>query len=256
VSEKSTNRDRAAEERANKRSSWAGGDDFPLFDTESASSAQPLFKAPEPVATPSSSKSEPHSGNVSVSLAISTSELCLGATKYVDYRCKLEDNLSGVVTLFDQVAKVEILPGLRFDKRVTLPGYGNYVPQLRSRGDLVVLLTRKPEDRFEVEHRDVILPIEISVYESIVGFKKTVKTVCGQEKTYASDKCTPHGTELLVRGFGLPKFEGKGKPPGKRGDMVLKVEVVWPTGELDSTRKALLKQALGEPGYRSPRRRH
>jgi hypothetical protein len=255
VSEQTAKRDRAADERANKRSSWNGGDEFAFFDTESASSAQPLFRT-APSTSSSSIKADSHPGNVSTELAITATELCVGATKRLEYRCKLEDNLSGVITLFDQTATVEILPGLRYRGRITLPNYGSWIPHLRSRGDLIVHLVRKSDDPFQVEHRDIILPIEISVYESMAGFKRTIATVCGKKERYITEKCTPHGKELIMKGFGLPKFEGKGKKPGKRGDMVLKVEVVWPSGELDSSRKALLKQALGESGYRSPQRRY
>lgn len=247
-------------ERGKKRASFSGGDDFnatggdfALFDSAEPHSAQPLFKAPVPnaVAPPSNGKELPP-GSIMQDLHVTLSDLYSGAKKRVPVERMLEDSMSGQLQSFMETFDVQIYPGLRPGNRVTFPGRGDWVPQLQSYGDLAFVLIEKPHELYEREGRDLIMSVEVNLYESLVGWTREIQTICGETLEVSPRKSTPVGMLVPVGSYGLPKFMGKNQQPGPRGDFLLKVNVRWPTTTFDPKQRALLRQAFGE-GSRSPR---
>jgi hypothetical protein len=246
-------------DRNRKRASWAPADDFnagdfTLFDSSDPALSQNLFNTPQPSNTASSpaSKQNVAPGNIIQDLPVSLSDLYAGAKKRVSVQRLLPDSMSGQLQRFADVFEVQVYAGLRPGSRITMPKLGNYVPQLQTCGDLVFVLVEKPHDTFTRDGRDLIMRTEVTLYESLCGWSRNVTTLCGQTLQVSLKRPTPPGEMVPVGTYGMPKFVGKDAPPGPRGELILKVDVRWPTSGFDSRQRALLRQALGEGG-KSPR---
>jgi DnaJ family protein B protein 4 len=254
---------RGTPDREKKRSSWYEGGDFALFDTSDPPSTQNLFKSTTAAPATSASSAaaaaaaaanaEVAPGTITQELPVSLSDLLNGTKKRVKVQRLLLDSMSGELHTFTEVLDVQVYAGLRPGSRVTLAGRGDWIPALQRFGDLVFLLVEKRHDTYERDGRDLVMRVELSLYESLCGWSRTVETLCGRKLQVSPARPTPAGETLSVGPYGMPKFVGKDLPPGPRGELLLKVEVRWPSGGFDSRQRALLRQALVEGG-RSPRR--
>jgi DnaJ-class molecular chaperone len=247
-------------DRNRKRASWApdddfdAGGDFTLFDSSDPAAAQNLFNTPQSSnpTSQSSSKQDIPPGNIIQDLPVSLTDLFAGTKKRVPVHRLLPDSMSGQLQRFAEVLDVQVYAGLRPGSRITMAKLGDYVPRLQTFGDLVFILVEKPHDTFNRDGRDLIMRTEVTMYESLCGWSRNVTTVCGQTLQVSLKRPTPAGEMVPVGAYGMPKFVGKDAPPGPRGDLILKVDVRWPTTGFDSRQRALLRQALGEGG-KSPR---
>jgi DnaJ C terminal domain len=254
---------RETSDRNKKRASWSAAPeyfddgDFPLFDSSDPPSTQNLFKTPSAPSTSSATKSDTKSntkpGTITQDLQVSLMDLFTGTKKRVQVQRLLPDSMSGELHTFSEVFEVQVYAGLNPGSRVTISGRGDFVPERQSYGDLVFILVEKPHDEFERDGRNLILRVEVSLYESLCGWTRSVDTICGRKLKVSPQRLTPAGDMVQVGSYGMPKFVGKDMPPGSRGQLLLKVDVKWPTTGFDSRQRQLLRQALIEGG-RSPRR--
>jgi DnaJ C terminal domain len=253
---------RSPSSRNKKRASWNPNDfekggDFTLFDTTDAPSNQNLFSK-EPAAkdtktTPVAEAQAP--GTITQELSVTLAELYTGTRKRVQVHRLLPDSMSGSLHSFPEVIDVQIYAGLRPNSRITLARRGDFVPQRGEFGDLIFTIIEKPDDIFTREgtSRNLVANIEISLFESLCGWTRTVTTICGQKLQVSQQQPTPPGDIVFVGVYGMPRFAGKDRAPGERGDLLLRVDVKWPATTISERRKELLRQALGGEGGRSPR---
>ena len=103
------------------------------------------------------------------------------------------------------------------------------------------MLTVSQEDHptFKREGNDLRTTIEISLKEALTGWERTVSTIDGRQIRPSAAGPTQPGAEIRFPEQGMPKS----KKPGERGDLIVQVNVKFPTS-LTPDQKAQLRQIL------------
>merc|ERR1711865_851718 len=91
-------------------------------------------------------------------------------------------------------------------------------------GDVIFKVALKPHSRFERRGNDLHITMEISLGESLVGFKKTIRHLDDREVEVSSQGITgPYDTKR-ISGEGMPQHD----VPSQRGDLFVKMQVTFP----------------------------
>jgi len=133
---------------------------------------------------------------------------------------------------------VKIPAGVNDGARIRLAGEGE--PGIRGGppGNLYVLLHVQPHHIFRRNGDDTVLELAINVAQAALGDKVTIPTLDGEE-TIAIPAGTQTGRVFRLRERGVPHLRRNG-----RGDQLIVVQVVVPTGLTDEQRE--LFQELGQ----------
>jgi molecular chaperone DnaJ len=137
---------------------------------------------------------------------------------------------------------VKIPPGVEDGARMQLTGFGGEGVLGGQPGDLYVRLNVVEDERFERHGTTLYAPLEISFVQATMGDEVKLDGVDAPVAVDVPSGIQP-GTQLTVRGAGLPPLHG-----GKRGDMIVQVQVRVPEKLNDSQIKALrdFAEASGE----------
>jgi DnaJ family protein B protein 4 len=184
--------------------------------------------------TPASDKSP----SIERPLKLTLEELYSGATKRLKVSRRL---LNG--TTEDKVLEIHVLPGWKDGTKVRFPKAGNEILPQGDSQDLVFVTETKPHDTFQREHNDLITTVKISLVEALTGAssKKIITFLDGRRLQVPTPfGIVKPGQETKIPGEGMPiRKEGT----TKKGDLIVKWEVVFPTS-LNSQQKDLVLKAL------------
>jgi DnaJ-class molecular chaperone len=129
----------------------------------------------------------------------------------------------GTVTRHRRV-EVRIPPGVRDGSRVRVGGEGTSGAAGGARGDLYLEVRLRPHPVFERRDDDLHLDLPIAVWEAALGAEVEVPTLRGKV-TMRIPPETASGKTFRLPGYGTPHARG-----GGRGDQLVRVKVVVPTG--------------------------
>lgn len=162
-----------------------------------------------------------------VQVEISLEELYAGATK------KYEFAIGGEKT---QV-RVPIQPGMEAGTRIQVAP------------NLILQLAQRRHPRFERQGDNLHLPMQLSLYEALTGFRRPIKQLDGQRLWLAADRETTRpGSMRRLPGAGMPRFRGVGK-----GDLIVHFSVRFPDAPLRGSAAETLRKVLpGSAGTASP----
>ncbi len=131
--------------------------------------------------------------------------------------------------------EVRIPPGVDQGARLRVVGEGEHGRHGGRPGDLYVVLTIVPHERFGREGAHVLAMEEIGYAQAVLGAELEVETLHGKEKLTIPSG-TRSGALFRLKGQGIDRLGGRG-----RGDHVVEVAIHIPrTSELDDERRALL----------------
>jgi molecular chaperone DnaJ len=138
---------------------------------------------------------------------------------------------------------VRVPPGVQDGQELRLPGQGHAGSREGATGDLVIRcqVLAPPGVRRAGPHLHTTLPI--SVAEAVLGAKVALPTLEGGAALLRIPPGTQGGTELRVRGQGLEL------PDGRRGDMLVRVEIHIPE-VIDEETKDLVRRLAAHHGRR------
>ena len=140
--------------------------------------------------------------------------------------------------------KVRIPAGARNEGKIRLRGQGGKGADGGPDGDLVLRVKVRKHPHFSIRGRQLHLTVPITPLEAYAGARISVPTPDGSvQLTIPAGSQT--GAKLRLRGKGI---EQRGKP---RGDLIVHLEVVLPTGQSESVREAL--EQVEEGFERDPR---
>ncbi len=149
----------------------------------------------------------------------------------------LAEVVTGAVRRFrradGKVIEVKVPAGVDTGSRVRVRGQGG-TGRRGEAGDLWLVVNVEPDPRFERSGRDLRTRVQVPLYTAILGGEVTVNLVTGRARLKIPP-LTQNGTELRMKGQGLPELGGK-----TRGDLLVRVEVVLPE-KLSSKEKALFE---------------
>ena len=144
---------------------------------------------------------------------------------------------------------VDLPAGIADDQRVRLSGRGHAGERGGPPGDLYVLVSVLPDERFvERDGDDLISVLHLPAPAAALGATVPVETLDGVEDVRI-DAGTQPGTVITLRGHGMPSLRN-----GSRGDQRVLVNVVIPRRLSDEQRDMLERFAatLGDENLEEP----
>jgi len=129
---------------------------------------------------------------------------------------------------------VEVPAGVTSENFLTLRGQGSVGPRSGPRGDLIVLLEVKEDERFVRDGANLLHELPITFAQAALGDEVDVPTIEGTARV-TIPAGVQSGEILRLRGLGLPELNG-----AVRGDQLVRV-LVWTPGDLSADQERLLK---------------
>ena len=129
---------------------------------------------------------------------------------------------------------VKIPAGVETGQQIRLAGQGEAGFNGGPYGDLFVMITVQPSDKFEREGSTIYYTLNLNIVQAVLGDVVDVPTVHGDVEL-SIPAGTQTGKTFRLRGKGAPKLRG-----GGQGDEHVTVKVVTPT-KLNSAQKEALR---------------
>jgi DnaJ-class molecular chaperone len=129
--------------------------------------------------------------------------------------------------------EVTIPAGIDTGKRVRMAGQGGVGPYGGPPGDVNLLITVRPDRRFEREGDNLRTDVDVPVTTAVLGGEVEVTTPTGKVALTIPAE-TQSGRSFRLRGQGMPKLKG---PKGERGDLLARARIVVPTHLSDKERE-------------------
>ncbi len=129
--------------------------------------------------------------------------------------------------------EVNIPAGIDTGKRVRVAGQGGPGLNGGSAGDVNLIVTVRPDRRFEREGDNLRTEVDVPVTTAVLGGEVEVPTPTGRVALTVPPE-TQSGRSFRLRGMGMPKLRG-GK--AERGDLMARARIVTPTNLSDRERE-------------------
>jgi molecular chaperone DnaJ len=142
------------------------------------------------------------------------------------------------VTARQRNLEVSIPAGVATGSRVRIRGQGSPGVNGGPAGDVYLVVTVRPDSRFEREGDDLRTEVDIPADVAALGGEAVVTTPTGKV-ALTIPSLTQSGKTFRLRGQGMPKLKAK----GQRGDLLAKARIVIP--ERLSERERELYEELG-----------
>lgn len=157
---------------------------------------------------------------------------CGGQGKHITEKC----NLCGGKKVTKGIASLSV------DVEAGLPeGYVlNYELEADQKpgevpGDLHVTVVTAPHERFERRGNDLLVTVQLTLKEALLGFEKELAHLDGHTVTLSADGVTQHRAQQRIVGEGAPRHH----VPSERGDLLVTYEVKLPQELTPELREAL-----------------
>jgi molecular chaperone DnaJ/curved DNA-binding protein len=121
--------------------------------------------------------------------------------------------------------EVSIPAGIASGKRVRMAGQGGPGLNGGQSGDVNLIITVRPDSRFEREGDNLRTDVDVPVTTAVLGGEVEVSTPTGKVALKVPPE-TQSGKSFRLRGQGMPKLRGK---KGERGDLTARARIVTPT---------------------------
>jgi molecular chaperone DnaJ len=128
--------------------------------------------------------------------------------------------------------KVTAPAGIADGNRLRVPGEGQPGTNGGPNGDLYIFFSVKEHPIFERRDNDLHCHIPINVVQATLGARIEAPTLEGPQELHIPEG-TQNGTELRIKGKGVPEVQGRG-----RGDLIVHVDVRIPTKLTREQRRA------------------
>jgi molecular chaperone DnaJ len=172
---------------------------------------------------------------------------CGGKGKIIKSPCRKCRGVGRVGT--PKKLELRVPAGVDDDQNIIQRGKGDAGLNGGPAGDLIVIITVRPDAMFEREHYDVYVNVPITCAEAALGAKIVVPTIDGKVE-YSVPEGTQSGKTFRLKNRGIPYVNGRG-----RGDQYVKVTVEIPQKLTRAQRDALNKfeDSLKEDNYEQRR---
>jgi molecular chaperone DnaJ len=168
--------------------------------------------------------------------------LCHGAGQVIRHPCMTCAGMGAVER--EREVSVKFPPGIESGQSICVPGYGMPGPPRTPPGDLYILVTTRPDNRFQRNGFDLVMSLPILFTQAVMGGEITVP-VCDRHRedattTLSLPPCTHPGTPVRLERLGVPHPSGRG-----RGDLVVIIDVKMPS-RLSRRAQELVKELNDE----------
>ncbi|SBT72743.1 40 kDa heat shock protein, putative [Plasmodium ovale] len=204
-------------------------DDFPPF----ASFVHNMGGRPEKPSSSHVFKSETYE----VSLLLSLEELYNGCKKKLKITRKRFNGTQSYDD--DKLVTIDVKPGWNDGTTLTFNGEGDQSSPLLEPGDLIFKVKTKEHDRFIRDGSNLIYKCNVPLDKALTGFHFVVKSLDNREINIRVDDIVTPNSRRMIPKEGMPSS----KNPGKKGDLIIDFDVVFPKS-LSSERKKILREVL------------
>lgn len=155
-------------------------------------------------------------------LNVSLEELCSGCTKKMKISRKVL-SADGRLSNNEKVVAVDVKPGWKAGTKVTFPKEGDQaVGKIPS--DIVFVIGEKPHSEFERDGNNLRHKVRTTLKKALCGGEITIPTIDGETLKQTLSEVVDPSTIKVFPGHGMPIS----KQPGKRGDLVVSYDIVFP----------------------------
>ena len=150
---------------------------------------------------------------------------CRGSGEFMAVKDRCQSCHGAKVVKENKILTVEIDKGMKDGKQIRFGEEGDQMPGMRA-GDVIVVLDEQPHARFRRRNHDLIMEMEISLSESLNGFKRPIDTLDGRTLIVSrmAGEITKHGEVLCVVGEGMPIY----RQPFEKGRLIISFNVRFP----------------------------
>ncbi|OEL18344.1 DnaJ-like protein subfamily B member 4 [Dichanthelium oligosanthes] len=145
----------------------------------------------------------------------------------------------GRVAVETEVLAVEVLPGWKKGTKITFPNKGDKLHGQLAQ-DLTFILDVKPHDMYILDGNNLLVKHEIPLVDALAGTAINLRTLDGRNLPVRVEEVVRPGYEVVLENEGWPIR----KEPGKKGKLVIKFDVAFPT-RLSSSQRAAIRQIMG-----------
>ncbi|KAJ9061219.1 hypothetical protein DSO57_1022645 [Entomophthora muscae] len=90
-------------------------------------------------------------------------------------------------------------------RSITVKSAGDQLPSGKFQ-DIIFEIEPKPHEVFFLEGNDLVVQVNLSLLESLCGFRKPIPHLSGSVFYYDTDKCTANGFMDRIPGYGMPSL--------------------------------------------------
>lgn len=161
---------------------------------------------------------------------------CGGKGKMIKKKCTLCKGRK--VHRADQLLSVDIELGTVENYEMRFEMEADQSPELLP-GDVIIHIQTAPHKTFTRKGSDLEMTYQISLGESLLGFKRTFTHLDGREVNVEEKGVVSYGQKRTLKGEGLPVHN----VPSEKGDLVITYHVELPAA-VSEEQRVLLEQAL------------
>ncbi|MGH2587244.1 MAG: DnaJ C-terminal domain-containing protein [Dehalococcoidia bacterium] len=150
-----------------------------------------------------------------------TCTTCNGTGRLGEQPCPTCEGLGSIIRT--KRLEVKVPAGVDTGSRVRIAGQGHPGLGGGATGDMILLVTVRPHDRFERKGADLYVDAPVPLYEALLGGEVEVSTLKGTKLKLKIPAGTQNGRQIRLGGQGMPRSGGNA------GDLFARVKVVLPT---------------------------
>lgn len=173
-------------------------------------------------------------------LPVTLEELYNGAKRSFNIRRTVIDSATGRPKEEVKPLEVPIYRGLKPGAKIKFAGEGGVSPE-GLRQDLHFIIEQRDHPMFTRQDRDLHAVVEIGLGESLLGWQRTITSICGKTVKVGHEGPTPPSWQEPFAGLGMCSYKNN----EERGDLIVGVKIKYP-GQLNERQKALIRAALME----------
>jgi len=159
---------------------------------------------------------------IQLSLKCTLEELYSGRVRQIKVSKEVTD-ASGKAIQQEKTLSINVEPGWVNGTKITFEKEGNERLGMVT-SDIVVVVEEIPHERFQREHHNLVLPINITLEQALVGISVSITTLDLRILSMEINEIMAPGTTRVIYGEGMPDP----KRPGQRGDMIFIFNVSFP----------------------------
>ena len=167
-------------------------------------------------------------------LAVSIEELYFGCTKKLRITKRVL-NLDGTSRVQDKLITIDVKPGWKEGTRITFSEEGDQFPG-RIPSDIIFVIKQKPHAIYRRDGNDLRYTAKINLREALTcNARVHIPTLDNEVIPLELNKIVNPRTEIRYpdKGFPISKF------PGRRGDLVVDFDIVFPTSLPQKSQEAM-----------------
>lgn len=165
---------------------------------------------------------------------------CRGTGEFIKQEDKCTTCKGSSYTMKTRSLKFPLRNGLSSGNKIQLERKGHIFKDHKT--DLIIIIDVKEHDRFIRNENNLIVQINLELYQALFGFDKIIKHLDGEMLHISSSSKIVDGSTKIIKGKGMPDLRTK-----QIGDMIINFKINYPNvGSFSVDEKETLKKLLSK----------